>query len=139
MSRRLCVNSLIGALTGVLLVTAARAEGSVSFSDDIMPMLEKRPQFERFIVQSFSVLDTGWGVRIDSPLLPHMGGVRTGPYRFQAVWHSAHGDVPVTLVIDTTIEYFDRRHRLITGDDLRDTTSILETLDSIEIDPPDAR
>jgi len=114
----------------------AYADGSVSFSSDIGPMLKGRPLFEQFIRQTFSIVDTGWGIRIDSPTMPKMGGARMGPYKFDAVWHSPSGDIPVTLVIDTKIQFFDARHKQIVGSDLRKTTSIEESLDSIEIEPP---
>ncbi|CAM2173737.1 conserved hypothetical protein [Paraburkholderia sacchari] len=117
----------------------ALADGSVSYSELIVPMFKDRPQFGDFIKQSFTVTDTGWGIRINSPTMPHMGGVRMGPYRFQATWHSPKGDVPVTLVIDTKAQFFDSRHREIVGADLRKTISITETLDSIEIEPPQAQ
>ncbi|TKC80207.1 hypothetical protein FAZ69_29600 [Trinickia terrae] len=121
---------------GIGLIPFAYADGSVSFTADITPMMKARPFFERFITQSFTVADTGWGTRIDSPTMPHMGGARMGPYRFNAIWHSQKGDIPVTLIIDTNIKFFDANHREITGSDLRKATSIKETLDSIEIEPP---
>ena len=118
------------------LIPLAYADGSVSFTSDITPMMKARPFFERFITQSFTVADVGWGTRIDSPTIPHMGGARMGPYRFSAIWHSPKGDVPVTLIIDTNTQFFDANHREITGSDLRKATSIKETLDSIEIERP---
>ncbi|MFT4065767.1 hypothetical protein [Paraburkholderia sp.] len=138
-SSRRSVSGLIAGLLSALLVSTACAEGAISFNDNIVPMLKDRQQFKEFISQSFSVTDTGWGVRIDSPTMPHMGGVRMGPYRFQAIWHSPHGDTPVTLVIDTKTEFFDSHRRKINGSDLRGATSITETLDSIEIEPPEAQ
>ncbi|HEY2021548.1 hypothetical protein [Paraburkholderia sp.] len=143
MSLRQCgfrtIQGLIVGLFCALLVPTAYAEGSISFIDNILPMLKERPQFKDFIAQSFSVTDTGWGIRIDSPTMPHMSGARMGPYRFQAIWHSPHGDTPVTLVIDTKTEFFDSHRRQITGSDLRGATSISETLDSIEVEPPEAQ
>lgn len=127
---------LIALGIGVGVVPLVYADGSVSFASNIVPMMKGRPVFEQFITQSFLIKDTGWGVRINSPTMPHMGGARMGPYRFNAVWHSPKGDVPVTLIIDTKIQFFDARHREITGSDLRKTTSITETLDSIEVEPP---
>ncbi|CAB3748759.1 hypothetical protein [Paraburkholderia humisilvae] len=114
----------------------ARGDGSVSFATDILPMANERPLFAQFIVESFTVTDTGWGVRIDSPTMPKMKGTRIGPYEFQAEWRSPNGKRPVTLIIDTKIRYFDDHRREILGGDLRHTTSIVETLDSIEIAPP---
>ncbi|MBC8746685.1 hypothetical protein OKW43_003360 [Paraburkholderia sp. WC7.3g] len=139
MAKRRLAQALSAWLFCTLLVPIAYAEGAISFTDNIMPMLKDRPQFKEFILQSFSVTDTGWGVRVDSLTMPHMGGARMGPYRFQAIWHSPQGDTPVTLVIDTKTEFFDSHRRQITGSDLRRTTSITETLDCIEVEPPEAQ
>ncbi|MCX5538789.1 hypothetical protein M3A49_04640 [Paraburkholderia sp. CNPSo 3076] len=122
----------------VFFNSIAHAEGSVSYSELIVPMFKQRPIFGEFIQRSFTVTDTGWGIRINSPTLPHMRGARMGPYRFQATWHSPKGDVPVMLIVDTKIQFFDSHHHEIVGSDLRKTTSITETLDSIEIEPPRA-
>ena len=135
MNNRSYVHAFIVILIGTLLIPTAHADGSVSFRDNIVPMLKERAQFERFINEEFSVADTGWGTRIDSPTMPHIGGTRMGPYRFQAMWHSPHGDVPVMLIIDTKIRFLDKHEHEITGGDLRATRSISETLDSIEIEP----
>ncbi|MBC8736777.1 hypothetical protein F6X40_08115 [Paraburkholderia sp. UCT31] len=139
MDKQRLAQALSAWLFCTLLVPTAYAEGAVSFNDNIVPMLKDRPQFKEFILQSFSVADTGWGVRIDSPTMPHMGGARMGPYRFQAIWHSPHGGTPITLVIDTKTEFFDSHRRQITGSDLRETTSITETLESIGVEPPEAQ
>jgi len=103
MHKQRLANGLVAALLWALLVPVVHAEGSVSFKDDIVPILKSRPAFKDFILQTFSVTDTGWGIRIDSPTMPHMRGTRIGPYKFQAIWHGPHGDAPVTLVIDTKI------------------------------------
>ncbi|MGF6541334.1 hypothetical protein [Paraburkholderia youngii] len=139
MNKRTCVQRFITTLIGVLLIPAAYADGSVSFHGDIIPMLKERAQFEQFISEDFTVTDTGWGTRIDSATMPHMGGARMGPYKFQAAWHSPHGDVPVTLIIDTKIRFLDRYGHEIMGGDLRETRSVSETFDSIEIEPPESR
>ncbi|MGF6939731.1 hypothetical protein OKW41_008893 [Paraburkholderia sp. UCT70] len=139
MDKQRLAQALSAWLFCTLLVPTAYAEGSVSFNDNIVPMLNNRPQFKEFILQSFSVTDTGWGVRIDSLTMPQMGGARMGPYRFQAIWHSPHGGTPITLVIDTKTEFFDSHRQQITGSDLRETTSITETLDSIGVEPPEAQ
>jgi hypothetical protein len=136
MSSMFRVSAYLIPLLSTVAAPLAYADGSVSFRDNIEPMFKDRPQFKQFIEESFSINDTGWGTRINSPTMPNMGGARMGPYRFQATWHSHHGDVPVTLVVDTKIQFFDSRHREIQGGDLRATRSISETLDSIEIDPP---
>jgi hypothetical protein len=111
------------------------ADGSVSFSSDIDPILAGRPFFYGFIKRTFSVSDAGWGIRIDGPVMPHLGGARTGPYNFKAIWHGPDGDIPVILIINTAIKFFDDHHNEISGGDLREARSIEETLDSIEVDP----
>ncbi|WP_233809190.1 hypothetical protein [Paraburkholderia sp. HP33-1] len=128
--------AMIAGCLSTVPISFAYADGSVSFTSDIAPMMKGRPIFEQFITQSFSIADTGWGIRIDSPTMPNMGGARMGPYRFNAIWHSQKGDIPVTLIIDTKTQFFDIHHREIVGGDLRKTISIRETLDSIEIEPP---
>jgi len=127
---------MLAGCLGVGEIPFAYADGSVSFTSDVIPMMKNRPIFEQFITQSFSITDTGWGIRINSPTMPHMGGARMGPYRFNAIWHSQKGDVPVTLIIDTKTQFFDTHHREIIGGDLRKTTSITETVDSIEVESP---
>jgi len=88
------------------------------------------------IARSFTLTtDTGWGVRIDSPTMPDMSGARIGPYQFQAIWHSPKGDVPVTLIIDTDVKYFDAKGQEILSGDLTKTEKITESLSSVEVEP----
>lgn len=119
-----------------LVASPAWAEGSVSFAVDILPLIKARPIFEKFITDTFEITDTGWGIRIGNEAMPHLGGARMGPYEFQAVWHSRNGDVPVTLVVDTDIKFFDGKGREITNGQLRNATRFKETFSSIEIEPP---
>jgi len=108
----------------------------VSFAADILPLIKARPTFEKFIIDTFKITDTGWGIRIDNEAMPRLGGARIGPYEFQAIWHSGQGDIPVTLVIDTDIKFFDVKGREITNGQLRNTARFKETFSSIEIEPP---
>ena len=119
-----------------MLAAPARADGSVSFAEDVLPLIKTRPKFEEFIRDTFHITDTGWGVRIGNEAMPHLGGARMGPYEFQAVWHSRHGDVPVTLVVDTDIKFFDRKGREIRNGQLKNAINFKEMFTSIEIEPP---
>ena len=119
-----------------LIAAPARADGSVSFVADVLPLIKARPNFEEFIRSTFHITDTGWGVRIGNEVMPHLGGARMGPYEFQAVWHSRHGDVPVTLVVDTDIKFFDRKGREIRNGQLKNAANLKETFSAIEIEPP---
>lgn len=126
--------SIAAALT--LISGTVHADGSVSFTADIEPLLEARPVFKKFVDATFKVEDTGWGVRVGNEAMPHLGGARMGPYEFQALWHSRDGDVPITLVVDTDAKFFDSKGHEITNGELKDAFSLKETFTSIEIEPP---
>jgi hypothetical protein len=98
--------SKLVALCALFLATApAWADGTVSFESDIRPLLKAKPAFEKFVLGTLKIDDAGSGVRISDQAMPHLGGARMGPYEFRAVWHSASGDVPVTLIVDTDIKF----------------------------------
>lgn len=118
------------------LAATAQAEGTVDFKDDVLPMLNHQPVFARFLLGTFSIDDTGWGVRIGEQAMPRLGGARMGPYRFQARWHSGQGDEPVTLVIETTVKFYDREGREVRDGDLRRAAKLIEEFDSIKVKPP---
>ncbi|OMG70083.1 hypothetical protein BW685_28025 [Burkholderia ubonensis] len=134
--RRSSFTLLAGASALGLLAGPAWADGSVSFSADIRPLIKARPAFEKFIDETFDITDTGWGTRIGNEAMPHLGGARMGPYEFQAIWHGGAGNVPVTLVIDTDIKFLDGKGQEITDGQLENAFSLKETFSSIEIEPP---
>ena len=128
--------SMLIALSAMLLATTpARADGTVSFESDIRPLLKAKPAFEKFVLGTLKIDDAGSGVRISEQAMPHLGGARMGPYEFRAVWHSAGGDVPVTLIVDTDIQFLDKAGREIVSDRLEQAVSLKETFGSIEIAP----
>lgn len=49
MNKRIFHQRYVSALIGALLIPSAYADGSVSFHDNIVPMLKARAEFERFI------------------------------------------------------------------------------------------
>ena len=113
------------------------AEGSVGFEEDVLPILKFRPFFEKFILETFKMRynGNGWGVRIGNEAIPHLGGARIGPYKFQATWRDSNGDIPITLTINTNIKFFNRVGREIKDGNLVRAYSRKETLYSIEIGP----
>lgn len=113
----------------------AWADGTVSFQSDVLPMLKAKPEFERFLLGTLKVNDTGSGTRISNQAMPHLGGARMGPYEFQASWRDAGGDVPVTLIIDTEVKFFDKAGREITSGGLKKAISFRETFAGMEIEP----
>ena len=116
--------------------TPARADGTVSFEQDVLPMIKARPAFEKFLLGTLKVTDAGSGTRISEQAMPHLGGARMGPYEFKATWHGPDGDVPVTLIIDTNTKFFDGAGREIRNGSLKQAVSVKETFDSIEIERP---
>jgi hypothetical protein len=128
--------SKLVALCALFLATApAWADGTVSFESDIRPLLKAKPAFEKFVLGTLKIDDAGSGVRISDQAMPHLGGARMGPYEFRAVWHSANGDVPVTLIVDTDIKFLDRAGREITNGSLKQAVKLTETFSAIEIAP----
>jgi hypothetical protein len=122
-----------------LLGATAHAEGSVGFQEDIVPILKTKPVFMKFILDTFQIKHrgNGWGIRIGNEAMPHLGGVRIGPYTFDATWHGPDGDTPITLVVNTNTKFFNRAGREIIDDSLAQAYSIKEALESIEVIEPD--
>lgn len=119
----------------ICFAASSQAEGSVDFEQDILPMVKSRPMFETFLRTTFSVAETGWGVRVSDQSMPKLSGARMGPYKFDAIWHSLQGDKPVTLVINTDISFFDSTGKQIWDGRLRRASKFVETFQSIEIEP----
>jgi hypothetical protein len=118
-----------------LAAMPAWADGTVSFQSDVLPMLKAKPAFERFLLGTLKVDDAGSGTRISDLAMPHLGGARMGPYEFQASWRDAGGDVPVTLVIDTDVKFFDKTGREIRNGSLKQATRLQETFSGVQIEP----
>lgn len=125
----------------LLLVTnsafALEGTGSVSFVDDVVPILESRPVFKKFVLCNFDIVSDPMGVRIGGPTMPHMGGARMGPYSMYANWHGGNGDVRMILTINTNVKFFDKNGREVKGGGLRAAAKLTETFDSIEVNPPE--
>ena len=113
----------------------AWADGTVSFETDMLPMIKARPEFERFLLGTLKITDTGFGTRISDRAMPHLGGARMGPYKFEATWHGPNGDVPITLIIDTDTRFLDKAGREIKGSRLEQAFSLKETFSAVEIEP----
>src|ERR1035437_466743 len=112
--------------------------GSVHFSETIVPMLEARPAFKKYLLCGFQIVSDPMGTRIGDIAMPHLGGAVTGPYSMWANWQGENGPVKVILTVNTTITFFDKKGRAIKGGDYRPAVRFVEKFDSIEVDPPDA-
>jgi hypothetical protein len=111
--------------------------GSVDFGETIVPMLDARPAFKKYLLCNFQIVSDPTGTRIGDVAMPHLGGSVTGPYSMWANWQSPTGPVRVTLTLNTSITFFDKRGRPIHGGNYRPAVRFVEKLDSIEVDPPD--
>jgi hypothetical protein len=123
-----------------LVCALAHADGSVSFKEDVLPLMKTRPAFQAYILSTFTIEDNGLGKRIGGPVMPQMTGARIGPYSFRATYKNGAQVIPVELVIDTDIQFFDKHDHLLKATpgkgDLTKTVKIVETLSGIEINPP---
>lgn len=133
--RQRCRTVLVAVGVLFFAVMPAWADGSVSFQSDVLPMLKAKPEFERFLLGTLKVNDAGSGTRISDLAMPHLGGTRMGPYEFPASWRDAGGDVPVTLVIDTDVKFFDKAGREIRDGRLKQATRLRETFSGMQIEP----
>ena len=99
-------------------------------------MLNERPLFRQFILESLRVEDGGLATRISEQASPRLGGSRVGPYEFKALWRRPEGDIPVTLIIDTEIKFYDSAGKQIQDGRIRRAVRLQESLSAIEIEPP---
>jgi hypothetical protein len=124
-------------LLAILLLFApilAFADGSVSFRNDLLPILQKQPLIARFVTESFTVVSDPWGIRIGNEAIPGLGGARIGPYRMNVIWHSPKGSVPAVLIVNTVPTFYDKDGHPL-GDDYRTATKVTEVVDSISLEP----
>ncbi|MCP5535348.1 MAG: hypothetical protein H7A51_03835 [Akkermansiaceae bacterium] len=59
------------------------AGGSVSFADDVKPLLDQQPALKKLILDTFEVSNIGVGVRLGRHFT-ELGGARIAPYEFEA-------------------------------------------------------
>ena len=118
----------------LLIPLTSMADGSVSFKDDLVPLLQKKPLLLQLIQESFTVHGDPMGVRIGNEAAPGLGGTRIGPYVIPLIWHSSKGDVSAKLTLNTATTFYDKDGHVL-GDDIHNATKVVEAADSISIDP----
>lgn len=86
------------ALAGVLSVLGcyAYAGGSVSYRDEVAPLVAARPDIAAQL-ENLTVGDSGDGTRISYVMCPGLAGKRVGPYEFPAVDQASHRSVTITF------------------------------------------
>jgi hypothetical protein len=136
MAKRILAFLLCFALMEVALAHPP-GTGSVSYAHDLKPMIDKNPLLAELLKENFSIAnDMAMGTRIGDETAPAIDGARIGPYYVDAVWHSKHGNKPVSLTIYTDVQFFDASGKLL-GNDFHNATRIVETFSGISIEEPD--
>lgn len=136
MSRFLRILFLLLTLLGP---APALADGSVSFDEDVMPLLHDRPDL-RAALAEVEFYQLGSGRRISGLMSPGLAGRRVGPYLF----HALHWGRPVEVRIATHARFFDREGRLLGEDagegegwdlDLESAVALEEVVTAVGITP----
>ncbi|HEX7908873.1 MAG TPA: hypothetical protein VF534_12395 [Paraburkholderia sp.] len=110
--------------------------GSVDFNASIVPLLDQNPTLRQFVICSFDIVSDPIGTRIGNGQSKSLGGARIGPYSMWANWHSATGEHPVVLTVNTQTAFLDGHGRLVSGN-LSKAVRIMERVESVTIEPPE--
>ena len=112
----------------------AFADGTVSFQNDVIPILMQRPFFAKILLDTFQFKDTVIATTIGRQVSPGLALDRAGPYRVLARKKSDKGTVyDMIVVINTTIHFLDKSGK--ETESPRNAVRLREDFDSIEIDP----
>lgn len=125
------------ALALIAFPLSAFAGGSVSFTDEVMPILRERPELSEPVLHGLQVSEIGEARRIGSRVSPALGGARLPPYVFQA----RKGGKDLLLVVNTDVDFFNSEGhvvaRLVDGEPadegagLADAVEMKERLSSV--------
>jgi hypothetical protein len=111
----------------LLLALPLQAGGSVDFAD-VQPLLRAKPALAA-VLASMEVAPHGVATRIGTNVNPRLGGMRIGPYLFDA---RVSGRT-VRVELHTKIAFLDARGR---ATDVERAVKVSETLERIEISEP---
>lgn len=112
------------------------ADGSVDFEQQILPLINQRPFFAKFLSQTFEFEKDAIGVTIGADVSPKLALTRVGPYRICAKLRSPPGgdSCSVQVVIDTNTRFFDQNGKEVDGP--QGAQSVKEDFYAIEVNPP---
>ncbi len=114
-------------------VPPAYADGTVTLSDTIMPLMEQRPLFAGILLDTFDFSTQASAVTIGANVNPKLAASRIGPYTLLAKRKGTPGPFTIEVVINTDQHFLDD-----TGhetDDVAKAVAVRESFASIEIDP----
>lgn len=112
------------------------ADGSVSFDEQVLPIINQRPFFANFLLQTFEFDKNAVAVTIGPNVSEKLGSTRIGPYRVCARLRSAPLSDPCStqVVIDTDTHFLDKDGKEVDGPE--GAQSVRESFYAIEVDPP---
>lgn len=125
---------IIFLLVVLLIPMLALAAGTVSFRNDVKPILMQRPFFAKILLETFEFKDTVIATTIGRQASPGLASHRMGPYRVLARKKSDAGtDYDMVVVINTRIHFLDKSGH--ETESLKNAVGLREDFDSIEIEP----
>lgn len=128
--------NLFAILVLLLFPLHAYAEGSVSFRDDVSPLLAPKPALAKKL-DGLTLDATGEGLRIGWRVCPALAGQRVGPYEFTA---TDAGGARLQVLFHTRDRFLDASGTVIAqyldglpvyGDDLSAAVKVDEELEDI--------
>lgn len=104
--------SLLVAFALMHVSVTAQAGGSVSFTDDVLPLLEPWPEALEPLLREYEISDPGEGVRIGRLTCPSLAGKVIAPYQFKARARS-HPEKALLLIVNTDVHFFDKDGQVV--------------------------
>lgn len=96
----------------VTLAPKANANGSVSFTEEVLPLLAEHPEITDPLLDDLDIDEIGRAVRIGPHACPVLAGVRVSPYIFLAQKREpSFGRYRVTIL--TNVDFFDRLGNIV--------------------------
>lgn len=131
--KRLLVLALLWPVTSFSL----EGTGSVDFDSVLVPLLDQNTTLKQFVFCGFDIVSDPMGTRIGDLQSKALGGARIGPYSMWANWHSATGEHPIILTVNTRTTFLDRHGKAVSGS-LSRAVRVVEHVESVTIEPPEA-
>lgn len=98
-------------LSLTFLPTLSFAGGSVSFSQDMIPLLQDRPELINPILRRLEITDNGEANKLGSAICPALAGTRLPPYAFQAKERKDNNEL--LLIVNSNIDFYDREGNIV--------------------------
>src|SRR5690242_17548042 len=86
--------------------TACRADGTVMFSSDIVPLLMQRPVFGQFLLDTLDFSTQARATTIGANVNPTLAMARIGPYTLLAKKKGSQSSFTMDVVINTDQHYY---------------------------------